>query len=615
MMKNKIIMMSMLLLIGVSSCEKYVDDTANWGAISDVDVWKDAVQIELITNAWYAYIQDANPTRADFYYGAENSATGGSGWATGGVTGASRWGWPQELYFEPRWSEIRTINDFLANIDDAPADMPATQRAQLKGQAHFFLAWNYYKLVENFGGVPLLTEVQDVTGDLALLDVPRNTSLECFEFMEQQMDLAIANLPIRGNDGYVYGRIDKIAALAAKAKILRLKALPRFCNTKVDAYWQDAMDAVNTLKTEADAAGFGLATDLVDMWYDQQMMRDTELLMYEEFTSPGRLNLMQRPSSAGGNSGWFKLAWQAIKEYPMANGLSINDPASEYDEGIWSANRDPRLYVNITFNGQLWDFPDFPGNRTWMFQGAAGGGRDANNHGVTSRKFSNQNWDLATSRADRAFDQAYVRYTELLLWEAECALELGNASVAFDNIVLLRDRAGIPAGTGRYGLAAGVGSDYQETLDAIYIERGIELFMESHNYWDLINRNNLKKWRDWGQFELNEPVLNIPVFNALGLVDDDGAVTSSASTTSGEWSRIINALTKKMNSLSTQAERDALVKSITINDIRFVHPTNKITTPDYYVFAPYMQNWINKSPAQEQTLGWDTGTFNPRITD
>jgi hypothetical protein len=404
MMKYKIIMMSMLLLIGVSSCEKYVDETKNWGAISEEGVWEDATKIELLVNAWYQRLRGTNPNRPDGNYGAENSSSVTCYHVGCAEAPLSRWGWVHEFNYDPHWKDLRVINQFLGNIDDAQApNLTAMQKAQFKGQAHFFRAYIYFELVKVFGGVPIITEVLDITGDPTLLDLPRNTSLECFEFIEGQLDSAAMFLPLRGTNDYGEGRPDKLSALAHKVKTLVLKAEPRFCNTKVTEYWQDAYAAATAAKAIADANGFGLHPSNVEMWLDAGS-RDIEWLFYGKREAPETRAGGARPGSAGNSSG-SRGTWQLLQRYPMANGMNIDEEGSGYDPEMWWANRDPRFYENFNVQGQEWSFPDYPNNYTWMFEGS---GVDGNNMATQERKTTNTNETLEDWRELRGFDWVHI---------------------------------------------------------------------------------------------------------------------------------------------------------------------------------------------------------------
>jgi hypothetical protein len=615
MMKNKLIILSVLLLIGIgfSSCEKYVDETQNWGSISASSVYEDVVLMELVVNGWQNTIIIAGELRSS--YADENPPSGGlNAYFRGEIGGDqnSRWNWPIDRdRYNKFWEVNRSINDFLANIDAAPAEMPQSKRDEMKGQAYFWRGVLNHKMVQQFGGIPIITEAQDVTGDPEALNLPRNTTLECFNFIVTQFDLAAGLLPFRGTNGYAEGRPDKMSALAHKVKSLVLKAEPRFNNTKVTGFWQDAYDAATAAKATADANGFGLFPSNVEMWLDYGS-RDTEWLFYGKRQAPEVKAYNARPNSAG-NGRSFSPCWQLIQRYPMANGMNTDEAGSGYDPDMWWANRDPRFYENIQVHGQEWSFQDYPNNYTWYFEGA---GSDANNnYAAENRKTTNTNQTIDDYWLNTSYDWVHIRYTELLLWQAEGANETGNPSVALDNIKLIRERAGIDAGAGNYGLKAGVGSDYQVTYDAIRKAREIELiFEDGQNYWDKLDKNNLKHFRDYVIFERNMPTLNIAGFNALALVDDEGVVvTSSDPTDGGEWTKIREALNLAMSTLSAD-DKNILIQVVTDWEVRPTDPDNTIGIKDHYVFGAFWQDWINKSPALEQTIGWETGTFDPRIT-
>lgn len=57
------------------------------------------------------------------------------------------------------YGRIRNINDFITNVKSHSAADDV--KAKALGQAYFFRAWCYYMLMKWYGGVPLVTDVQD----------------------------------------------------------------------------------------------------------------------------------------------------------------------------------------------------------------------------------------------------------------------------------------------------------------------------------------------------------------------------------------------------------------------------------------------------------------------
>ena len=93
----------------------------------------------------------------------------------------------------------------------------------------------YLALARRYGGVPLIKEVQKMstTDDNSDLYVPRSTEKETWDFVQNECDLAIANLPetTRAADGAL--RATKWAAYALKSRAALHAA-------SVAKYWNSA---------------------------------------------------------------------------------------------------------------------------------------------------------------------------------------------------------------------------------------------------------------------------------------------------------------------------------------------------------------------------------------
>jgi hypothetical protein len=617
-MKNNILIWASVLItiITLNACTKSIDETRNWDSIPAELIFEDPALIELFVTNFYAMLPDKLRSP---YYTEEGCGTSGS--IFGPLTGrmeTSMAGWVENNFVDNNWKQLRSINEFFANIDKTKANFSVGQKDWLKGQAYFFRAYIYYLFVETYGGVAIIKDVKSPTAPLSELDLPRNSSLECFDFIKGQLDSAIMFLPARGTKGYGAYRVDKIAAMALKSKAFVLKACPRFCNTKVDKYWQEAYDVVMATKTEAIAEGFTLFEDgtekpFANMFFPPHTARNKEFLFYIAFSYPGRTTGNGKEWGPGQGGKW-RPCWQAIQAYRMANGKEITDPTSGYDESLFWVNREPRFYANINYNGAPFTFPDYPANtRQWFFNGSPNGTGTAVT-GFSLRKFSSMylTKEIANQSED---DLALIRYAELLLWQAECANEIGKPSEALDQLKLIRKRARIDIGAdGRYGLAAGVGTDYQVTLRAIYRERQTELFMEGQRFWDYANRRNFQELRDIAQFTECIPDLDKTKFNALKF-RKRGTKTILTLGNSVNWTDVTNALDDSLGNTSP-AIANQIIKDLSkfVRKNWDVLSTNAIIIPDTYYFAPIFQGDIDKSPAIKQNIGWVGGTFDPRIT-
>ena len=66
--------------------------------------------------------------------------------------------------------------------------IPADKLKYFQAEARYFRAYNYFKMVVQYGGVPLVTEVTEYMEDPTPLAVPRNKESEIYDFIISEMD-------------------------------------------------------------------------------------------------------------------------------------------------------------------------------------------------------------------------------------------------------------------------------------------------------------------------------------------------------------------------------------------------------------------------------------------
>ena len=120
------------------------------------------------------------------------------------------------------YAEIRKINILLTELPEG--NIPESNKPAMIAQAKFMRAYHYFKMVVYHGGVPIITTPQGLEDDL---NVSRNSTAECFDFIIQDLDDAIAALPTK-YEGPERGKIDKASALSFKGRVLLYKASPQF---------------------------------------------------------------------------------------------------------------------------------------------------------------------------------------------------------------------------------------------------------------------------------------------------------------------------------------------------------------------------------------------------
>lgn len=121
-------------------------------------------------------------------------------------------------YWNAAYEAIREINLFIETL---PAYRSAHSEEDYKiwmGEAHFIRAYFYYALVKRYGGVPKLDYVIDYPASASLEDtwIPRSSEEECWDFIADDLDAAIENLPASNQKG----RADRYAAAALKSRAM-----------------------------------------------------------------------------------------------------------------------------------------------------------------------------------------------------------------------------------------------------------------------------------------------------------------------------------------------------------------------------------------------------------
>lgn len=158
------------------------------------------------------------------------------------------------------WGRIRNCNDVIYGIENST--LSEEEKNELLGQVYFFRAWCYYNLVKWYGGVPIITEVQEpVAGAIT----PRSTTKACVNFICEDLERSAQLLaPFTENGGWPssdFGRVTSGTALALKGRTLLLYASPLF-NRKNDVErWRKAYNEITADLPRINACGYGLVNE------------------------------------------------------------------------------------------------------------------------------------------------------------------------------------------------------------------------------------------------------------------------------------------------------------------------------------------------------------------
>ena len=503
-----------ILLVVGSSCRKYEEQPKDWFtkdmAFDQLD--QNGIITGYVLNNIYTYIPDGfGRINGDFLDAATDDAVPSTlnkpieYFTRGTVTSSNN---PEESpatgYGLTFWGNcyygIRRANLFLANINQTP--VAAQTKQYWISEARFLRAYFYWELLKRYGGVPLLGD--KVYALEENIQLPRNTFAETVNYIVSECDAIKASMrpdPIGGSD---LGRASKGAGAALKCRVLLYAASPLYNGggfesdpikkaltgypTDDPSRWQAVINAY----TEFKALGYynfvttGTPTAFVSIFINRTV--NTEIIFAKQ--NSNNINLENNQSPVGfiasnvKSQGLTSPTQNLVDAFPMANGLSINDPASGYSAASPYTGRDPRLAATVFFNGAAWL------NRT--VQTYEGGLDKPNNTGISQvqtrtgyylRKFLG-NFVTGNTYSNTSHNFPIFRYAEIVLNYAEALNELGQTEAAVQQVILVRQRAGINAGTNsRYGIAAGISQDNLRTL--IMGERRIEFAFEEQRFWDI----------------------------------------------------------------------------------------------------------------------------------
>lgn len=587
---KKIFYPILALLLTSSSC-KDVLDIEDLNSLDESKVW-------IIPNLVNAYITNLYPLFGNWSAGADANSDQliGIAFPLDAVTVNNA------AYKVWDYTTIRKINTAIQKVNESTGLSKDVKNSVLS-QALFMRAYMYFNMVRNHGGVPYITVPQDLETDE--LQVPRNTTKECFDFIVKDLDQAISLLPpVIAKNSVDYGRIDGNFAMAFKAKVLLYKASPQFnpSNPYNNAFWAEANIANKAAYDKLKADGYNLTADYSNIALQE---KGAEVVFAVINAYPNKVASWDngvRPGSESRGSASAVPSWDFVKSFTMKDGKSFSDPTGKYYktseqflQSYWE-NRDPRFEKSIVWNGKVYEVSGKTGKRQYTSVGIAA---DLDNFGVNPKAktpsenlnrysgffiLKNSKLSLKQTEVETQYDVDFVlmRFAEVMMNYAETANETGDFNTALNLLKQIRMRAGIEAGDdGNYGITA---TDRSQMRDAILAERNIEFCFEGHRFWDLRRARKLNMLNNTTKYGVEA----IAITNDGTDMDLDEAAL----------------LAKSYQLRENQFKYSILQVPNTGNKVNLV--------PDTYYFFPIAQSVIDKNSNIKQNKDWG-GTFNPTL--
>ena len=442
-----------------------------------------------------------------------------------------------EGYWQNYYQAIRNATDFMNRIDNASAaDLTAQLKKEYKAEARGLRALYYFFLLRTYGPVVLLGD-DLISADASTTSVrlPRTPFDACVNFVVTQLDSAYLDLPKIATNGQ-QGRMLQGVVKAYKEQVLMLAASPLYNGNTEYANFKN-QDGTQLINQNYDQNKWKLAADAAKAFLDEfsgtyslyvEQDADPTIQAYKScmdvmlvdwnsewiFARSGSGSFMRydktpkhvgSPSDQSG-AGAMGVTQTMVDAYFMANGRSIDDPASGYVSTGWSAyqspsdatpkptvqaahrtfnqwvNREPRFYVGVTYDSCYWLYQD-AGNPDIItaYQYSGNSGRSQSTSDVSPTGYSVRK-NCASN--DNSRGALLLRLANIYLDYAEALNEYDptNADI-LTYLNLIRQRAGVA----QYGAGANplpVPASQADMRTAIRKERRVELAFENVRYFD-----------------------------------------------------------------------------------------------------------------------------------
>ncbi len=321
-------------------------------------------------------------------------------------------------------------------------------------EAKTLRAMFYFDLVRYFGEGPLIKNV--LTPDAYIQ--PKAPKQEIFEFIVEDLVAAGPDLPTRWSGGDVY-RMTKYGAYGLLSKVYAYMASPYNNPGGINtALWAESEKYAQMV---IDDGGYALEADYDNIWWFENEFNNETLIEMSYGYSPGEY-------FGGGQESVSNVMQQLCG----VRGIAVNDTLG----AGWGFNMVTKNLVELyeangdteRLNGTALAQADY---ESW---GATGGDQNQDFSGYYNKKMASWKKLNPTNSADTwgwGNNERVLRLADIYLILAEAQIAQGKSGDAAINVV--RDRVGLAPITGA-------------NLDALKLERRLELAMENNRFFDLV---------------------------------------------------------------------------------------------------------------------------------
>lgn len=429
-----------------------------------------------------------------------------------------------------KWGGYRGIglaNTAIKNLPLLPSSIALSYRNRLMGEAIFLRALNHFHLFQMWGGIPIVNVAFKSTDDMQL---KRNTVEETVKFISDELLRAAQLLPeTQYTIAEQVGRADRGACYAYRSRLLLYAASQLYNGTGFDGTanklicygnykldrWKEAAEAAqmvidlgwyqlyasasseNSSNSTSQYGGKGQQNyhQLFNEWGTGN--KNTEMIF-------GRIRYLNQnveadnfPSGFTNSTGGTCPSQDLVDAYGMNDGSLFDWNNPTYRANPY-ANRDPRFYASIIYDGALYNKFN---TENYIFD-LIYDGTNRRNTDLTKTEtgyYLYKFMDYVSCNPVAKTGTSYhvwmdIRYAEVLLNYAEAANEFGGptytvvgaktTTTPVQAIDAIRTRAGMPSVEITL-IKRGWALNQENLRQLIREERRVELAFENHRYYDI----------------------------------------------------------------------------------------------------------------------------------
>ena len=454
------------------------------------------------------YNREFESNSATFLAGATDEAV--YALETGAVNGYVNGGWSPANPFSSTWDKAYTaiseIHMYLEKIHKTdlsdwqynPEYQTWIQQMELfPYELRFLRAYFYFELFKTYGDVPLVTTT--LTNAQAN-NVTRTPAAEIVKFIVDELDEIAPHLPLSyaTEVGAEFGRANRIAAYALKARTLLYAASPLHNHTNDKAKWDEAAKACAYVIDNAAEWGLKLSK-YGDLWGENAFF-NSELIWGIGRGASNTFEMAHYPIGVENASSGNCPSQSLVDQYEYQdNGQTFAQryPGSiDLDQVNPYEGLDPRFALTVVKNGDEWPSN---GAQKKIIETFYGGFNASPKYGATSTGYYLKKYvdGAAVTTADNQvtrrhtwiifrLGEFYLDYAEAVYNATGDANDKTYGMSANEAINVLRKRADVnmPEFTEN-------GAEWVERYER---ERLVELAFENHRFWDV------RRWKKGSQY-------------------------------------------------------------------------------------------------------------------